>query len=494
MKNRSGFTVIELLISIAIIGVLLAISILTFSKQQVEARDQTRYSRSTILAEAIEKYYEEHGEYPSVPSLVSESGVSGSAVAAKLNVEIGTIVFPGVGSSTTNSLTSGSPTSTKAKYTASSVNSTENTACQTSATGGCDSFTITYKKEADNTDVVISSRYTDRSAVVTPPPPPPPPAPDAPSAPTIAATYASNTVTGTASIVTCTGGNTAQYALSSRTNDGTWGSYSAWSTTRTTTAAASQGVKYGFRAKAKCVSATSSSVDSPVSAEATYIHPIAAPAAPVVVASTSANITTWNWPATTCPSGTTARYQYEFAADWGYDSPWYGPYTGLLSRTWDTASQGYQYITRVQAHCYNANDTSDWSASGEDDYIRPVTPPGASTYSIARGAPNIVYVRATAPCDPSVSLYSRADVHTWDYPWEGTTAYGWYADSHGGTWVANNWNFYGSTIETGSVNNQTNLNSGSGWNIATDMRCRNATTGRQSTTTGRRESPRMNLP
>lgn len=500
MKSKSGFTVIELLISIAIIGVLLAISILTFSKQQVEARDQTRYSRSTILAEAIEKYYEEHGEYPSVPSLVSESGVSGSAVAAKLNVEIGTIVFPGVSSSTSNSLTSGSPTNTKAKYTASSVNSTENTACQTSATGGCDSFTITYKKEADNTDVVISSRHTDRTAVVAPPPPTPPPAPptpppDAPNAPTITATYASNTITGTASVVTCTGGNTPQYAISSRTNDGTWGSFSAWSTTRTSGIATSQGVKYGFRAKAKCVSVTDSSADSPVSAEANYVHPINTPAAPVVNVTTSGNISTWSWLATTCPSGTTARYQYKYLADWGYVTTWYGPSSGLTSLTWDTASQGYEYTMEIQTHCYNSNDTSSWSSTGQDSYIRPVSAPGAISFSIARGASNIAYVYATSSCHTSVGLYSRADVHSWDYFYPDSGAYGWYASSHSGVWVVNNWGYYGNTVQTGATNGSYGpYATGSRWNIATEMMCRNSLTGRSSASTGRRESGVMTLP
>lgn len=500
MKSRSGFTVIELIVTIAVIAILLAISILAFSKQQIEARDQTRLSRATIVAEAIEKYYEKNGEYPSVPSMVSESGNTGSTIAAKLKVETDTLIFPGVTSSTTNSFTSGSPTTTKAKYSASSVDPTENTACQTSTTGGCDTFTITYKKEEDNSDVVIKSRYSDRTAVTTPAPSTPTPetpttpTPDAPSAPIVTATYASNTAIGTASVVTCTNGNTPQYALSSRTNDGTWSAYTTWSATRTTSLAASQGMKYGFRAKAKCISATDTSTDSPVSAEATYIHPINTPAAPTVTATTSGDITTWSWNATACPAGTTARYQYQYIADWGYNSPWYGPNTGLLSLTWDTASQGYQYTIPIQTHCYTSFTTSGWSGTGQASYIRPVTAPGASSYSIARGAPNIVYVRATAACHNSVALYSRADVHTWDYPWEDNGAYGWYANSHGGAWVLNSWNFYGSTVQTGSINNVTNLNSGSRWNIGTDMACRNMTTGRQSATTGRRESPAMNLP
>lgn len=495
MKNKSGFTVIELIVTISVIAVLIAISIFSFTKQQVEARDQTRYSRATILAEAIEKYYEANGEYPSIPSLVSESGNTGSTIATKLKVEPGTIVFPGVSSSTTNSLTSGAPTTTKAKYAASSIDATENTACQTSTTGGCDAFTITYKKEADNSDVIINSRHNDRIVIATPPPPPPPPAPDAPNAPTVSATYASNTVTGTASVVSCTNGNTPQYALSTRTNDGTWSAYSAWSTARTASSSASQGVKYGFRAKAKCISATDTSTDSAVSAEATYIHPISTPAAPTMTVSTSGDITTYTWSTTACPAGTTARYQYKFIADWGYDSVWYGPFTGLTSRTWDTSSQGYEYITQVQTHCYTAYDTSDWSGTGQGSYIRTVGGPGTISFSISRGASNIAYVYATSSCGPSTFLFSRADVHTWDYPYVDTGAYGWYANSHGGVWVVNSWGAYGNTVQTGASNGSYGAYaSGSRWNIATEMKCRNTTTGRESASTGRRESGIMYLP
>lgn len=282
MKSRSGFTVVELIVTIVVIGVLLAISILAFTKQQVEARDQTRFSRATIVASALEKYYEANGEYPSVTAVVSESGNTGTTLATKLKVNTDVLILPGSTPSITNFLSSATPSTTKVAYTAASVDATENTACQTSATGGCDSFTLTYKKEADNSDVVIPSQHNDRVAVVVPPSPPPstPPTLDPPAAPTMTTAYASNIITGTASIVTCTNGNTPQYALSTRINDGTWDAYSGWSSNRAVGQATAQGSKYGFRAKAKCISMGDSSAESAASPEVTYIHPITAPAAP----------------------------------------------------------------------------------------------------------------------------------------------------------------------------------------------------------------------
>ena len=125
MKSRSGFTIIELIVTIAVIGILLAISTVTYTKQQVDARDDTRNTRATITAEALEKYYEQNGEYPPVPAIVSELGNSGTTVASKLKVAADTLILPGVSSTVTNSLSNASPTTTKLKYTASSIDPTE---------------------------------------------------------------------------------------------------------------------------------------------------------------------------------------------------------------------------------------------------------------------------------------------------------------------------------------------------------------------------------
>lgn len=64
-KSSSGFTIIEILVVIAVIAILATISLVSFNRYQVDSRDTQRSSRATILAEAIEKYYDENGEYPS---------------------------------------------------------------------------------------------------------------------------------------------------------------------------------------------------------------------------------------------------------------------------------------------------------------------------------------------------------------------------------------------------------------------------------------------
>lgn len=491
MKRSHAFTVVELLVVIVVIGILASISLFSYNTVQQETRDNTRKGDATVIAAALEKYYDTNGEYPPVSSMINTNAV---AVKQLLGLsDDSALVAPKAASGTSNSWVASLPAS--GDYFSYTGNTDTSAMCLTGsgATQACVDFKIQYREEKSGNIVTI---YSQRKTVdIVAPPPPVTPPPNAPSAPTITLSYAGTTSTGTVAPVSCTtSGSSPLYSFRRRTDDGAWGAWTTFSATTTSAVVTSQGVKYGVQVKAVCQIDSVNSAESILSAEATYIAPISTPSTPIVTESTSGSISTWNWNTTTCPAGTTARYQYKYIADWGYTSPWYGPYAALTSRTWDTASQGYEYIVQVQTHCYTAFYTSNWSGTGQDNYIRPVSNPGPVSYSISRGASNIVYVYATSSCDPSVWLSSRADVHTWDYPWEDNGAYGWWGSTHSGVWVINNWGYNGNTVQTGSINNVTSLNSGSRWNIATEMKCKNSTTGRESASTGRLESGVMYLP
>lgn len=64
-KSRSGFTIVELLIVIVVIGILAAITIVAFNGVQKRARDNTRSSDIASLQKALELYRVDHGKYPS---------------------------------------------------------------------------------------------------------------------------------------------------------------------------------------------------------------------------------------------------------------------------------------------------------------------------------------------------------------------------------------------------------------------------------------------
>lgn len=69
-KNISGFTLIELLVAIAILGILATIGITSFTAIQTDARDSQRSSRITVLSEALEKYYDKNGAYPTCAEMM----------------------------------------------------------------------------------------------------------------------------------------------------------------------------------------------------------------------------------------------------------------------------------------------------------------------------------------------------------------------------------------------------------------------------------------
>lgn len=63
-RSLSGFTIVELLIVIVIIGVLAAITIVSFNGIQAKARDSQRLQDVKTIVKALELYKTQNGTYP----------------------------------------------------------------------------------------------------------------------------------------------------------------------------------------------------------------------------------------------------------------------------------------------------------------------------------------------------------------------------------------------------------------------------------------------
>lgn len=63
-KNRNGFTLVELLVVISILGVLVSVALAAFRSSQVKGRDAQRKSDLKQMSSALELYYSDYGQYP----------------------------------------------------------------------------------------------------------------------------------------------------------------------------------------------------------------------------------------------------------------------------------------------------------------------------------------------------------------------------------------------------------------------------------------------
>ncbi len=62
--SRSGFTIIELIVVIVVLGILAAIVTVSYSSAQATARDSRRTNDIGVLTKALEQYYADNGHYP----------------------------------------------------------------------------------------------------------------------------------------------------------------------------------------------------------------------------------------------------------------------------------------------------------------------------------------------------------------------------------------------------------------------------------------------
>lgn len=64
MKSRSGFTLVEMLIVIVVLGILAGIVGISYSRQQASSRTDRRIADVKTIASSLDNYYQNNGNYP----------------------------------------------------------------------------------------------------------------------------------------------------------------------------------------------------------------------------------------------------------------------------------------------------------------------------------------------------------------------------------------------------------------------------------------------
>ena len=280
-KRLRALTLVELLIVIAVIGIVSSIATVVSTQVLRQARDSERGAKSSIVASSLEKYYEKNNGYPSVAALV---GQNTSTLKNKLSLaNPNSLIFPLASNTSNASIVASNPSPTQMAYLGATSNAAANNQCQTDANGYCDAYEIQYNNETDGSIVVIKSA----NGVVTPSTPPP----AAPNTPTVsAASLSASQVRITSTAVTCATG-TPEYKIR---NAPTSGGLPAWSTISWGTSRikdynpGSDTVVY-FQANARCVESGVPSAEVQSSIQSMNIG--SAPNTPTVSASATSSST-----------------------------------------------------------------------------------------------------------------------------------------------------------------------------------------------------------
>lgn len=80
IKNKSGFTIVELLVVIVTIAILTSIIIVVFNGVQERARDSARKSDIGLIMKALDMYYVDNGQYPQITA--TAPGLGGGAISS----------------------------------------------------------------------------------------------------------------------------------------------------------------------------------------------------------------------------------------------------------------------------------------------------------------------------------------------------------------------------------------------------------------------------
>jgi len=84
MFNKRGFTLVELLVVISIIGILAGVVIVSVNSARVKARDNKRQVDIDTVSQSLELYYAQNKNYPTSTTFNSSNNTSWTALKTSL--------------------------------------------------------------------------------------------------------------------------------------------------------------------------------------------------------------------------------------------------------------------------------------------------------------------------------------------------------------------------------------------------------------------------
>jgi prepilin-type N-terminal cleavage/methylation domain-containing protein len=153
-KQNKGFTIVELLIVIVVIGILAGLVITTYNGIQQKARNTERTTDLKTFQSQLEAYYANNGSYPGNDSLGGTSASNVTFIKASMKGMDSETLRDPKGTANDYSLNTGTTTGGN-KYTYAPTQD-DGTACTTAA-GNCTKYTLTAVPEGGGNNVVYDS-------------------------------------------------------------------------------------------------------------------------------------------------------------------------------------------------------------------------------------------------------------------------------------------------------------------------------------------------
>jgi len=161
LKKQKGFTLVELLIVIIIIGILATLVIVTFTGVQAKARDSKRQTSIEAVDSHLEAFYAENGYYPTVIDLQDITASTGWVATNMKGLDPAALSDPNsTPTATAATITGAAPVTSPATYVYSyqaGGTGCDNTKASDKATNACSSFTLTAVLESGGTFVKKSN-------------------------------------------------------------------------------------------------------------------------------------------------------------------------------------------------------------------------------------------------------------------------------------------------------------------------------------------------